>query len=510
MDKNPTRLALILVMTILPLLVTMIVVSTQSSAQLTDFFPVSPTDQNEYWHQIATFNLAGFNGGYYTHNEQTALITESRFGVHGPFYILLIGILSKVTGWSYATPIFFNVLFLAFGFIIFCWFADLSLKQILLAGLALSFFPPVLTYLPTAMQESLHQMVGMIFALIFGFSLMQQEKMKNWHKMTALVFTGLAALSRPSWALMFFPLFALYSPKNLKGQLKGLLFSCLTMVLLVVFMGLFITQGNNTITFAAEQFSHGIRSGLTNLFGTLIENLKIFLYPTGLVQIIFRIEYMLALALSAILAIIFWKKDGGRTFKQKLNNENLRLLLFIFLTIAPIIFWSFTIYFIKNDFRFIAPYILLIIFLLLFQKKDALVLVFTIINILLIPAAAIPFSNPVSSNFIYSKDNLTQTKLIFDQSIHFEPDQANAWCNTILLPVTLYDERIALIPPGIGISYVLDSTGTDKISFPFKSKYLLLTSRQFKGLKDEEIQQLKFVANFPDSQLFVNRMAECS
>jgi hypothetical protein len=152
MIKKITRLVLIILMAVLPALMVTIIINTQNKVPLTHFLPVSPTDQNEYWHQIATFNLAGFKGGYYTHLEQTAPITQSSFGVHGPFYIVLMGILSKITGWNYFTPIFFNMVFLAMGFVIFVILSKLNNIQIVLAGLTLCLFPPVLVYLPTAMQ----------------------------------------------------------------------------------------------------------------------------------------------------------------------------------------------------------------------------------------------------------------------------------------------------------------------------------------------------------------------
>jgi hypothetical protein len=510
MNKNFTRITLILVMAILPSLITAVIIPTQTKVPLTDFFPVSPTDQNEYWHQIATFNSVGLNGGYYTHLEKTAFITESRFGVHGPFYILLLGVLSKITGWTYATSIFFNMFFIALGFILFAWFSNLNIRQLILAGLSLSFFPPVLIYLPTAMQESLHQMAGIVFALIFGFSLTNQEKLNGWHKAAAILFTLIASLNRPSWALLFFPLFALYFPLNLKGQLKGLFLSIITILCIVVVLGLFITAGNNTIMQAAQQFTIGFRAGVVYIYDTVIENLKIFLKIASPLQMVFRIEYILILVFSFGMAATHWIRNSKKSLEKRFNDPDFKLFLFIFLAIFPIIVWSFSLYFMKNDFRFITPYFLLVIFLLIFQQKESYAIVFILVNLLIFPFLVSQFSNPVSNNFIYSKEEIKKTGQIFEQSIHYQPDQSNAWCNTILLPVTLYDYRIALIPPGIGVSYVLDNNGIDQITFPIKSKYLILTPLQMKGVDKNDLAQLDLIAEFPDSQLFLNKAANCS
>jgi hypothetical protein len=326
-----------------------------------------------------------------------------------------------LTGWTYATPIFFNMFFIALGFILFAWFSKLNSRQIILAGLSLGFFPPVLVYLPSAMQESLYQMAGMVFALIFGFALTCQEKMNGWHKLAAILFTLFASLNRPSWALLFFPLFALYFPKNLKSQLIGFSLSIITILFIVVVLGMFITPGNNTIAQAAVQFTRGLRTGLGYIFKTVLDNLKIFMRSTNLVQLVFRIEYSLILVISFVAALSYWVKNSKKAIIARFNDPDFRLFLFIFLAIFPIIIWSFTLYFMKNDFRFIAPYFLLVLFLLLYSKKESYVIVFVLVNLLIFPTLVNQFSNPVSNNFIYSKEEIKQTRQIFYQSINYQP-----------------------------------------------------------------------------------------
>lgn len=496
-------------MACLPALLATLIVNTQAKTSLTDFFPISPTDQNEYWHQVATFHAVGFNGGYYTHLEKPAIITASRFGVHGPFYILLLGLLSKLTGWTYATPIFYNMLFLALGFFLFAWLSKLNTRQIILAGLALGFFPPVLLYLPSAMQESAHQMAAMVFALILGIALTRQEKTKPWIKLSAFLFTFIAALSRASWSLLFFPLFALFLPKNFKSQVSGTLASVGCILVIAVVIDIFITPGNNTLTQAIGQFSSGWRSGLLHILGTVKNNLALFLTITSPAQLAFRTQYCLVLFLSLAFSIYYWKRVKRNVRKNTLQDKNFDISFLILIIVLPIVLWSFTLYFIKNDIRFIAPYILLTVFLLIIQNKERLVILFILVNLLIFPDVLQRFSNPVSNNFIYSKQQIAETKQIIERIIHYQPDQSNAWCNTILLPVTLYDYRIALIPPGIGISYVLDNNGIDRIPFPAKSKYILITSRQLNEIAPQDLIHLEKAAEFSDGTLFINNASGC-
>jgi hypothetical protein len=504
------RLVLILFMALLPSLITAIVIPIQTGVPVSDFFPVSPTDQNEYWHQIATFRLAGFNGGYYTNLEKPALISGSRFGVHGPFYILVFGLFARITGWTYATPVFYNMAILTLGFIFFAWLSKLNNKQIILAGLSLAFFPSVLIYLPSAMQETTHQMITMVFAVIFGIGLTQQEKTRLWFTLAAVVFTLAVSLTRPSWALILFPLFCLFLPKKLKYQLTGIGLSLICIFAVVMVMRMFITLGNTMTEIALNQFSINTRNGLSYLFRTIKNNLDLFLHSSSLPQLFFRIEYIGILMISMGVAISHWIIKSKENTAKVTRNIDDWLSLVLFLIFFPIILWSFTLYFMKNDIRFIAPYILLAIFLLIIYKREKLVLSFILINVLIFPAVVKQFSFLPGSNFIYSRSKIEETKQTFEKNIRYQPAVTNAWCNTILLPVTLYDYRIALIPAGIGISYVLDNNGIDKVPDPPKSKYVMLTQQQIKELGQNNMNDLVILAEFSDGKLYLNKSANCS
>jgi hypothetical protein len=510
MNKKTIKWALILLMAVLPALLVTIIINTQNKVPLTNFIPVSPNDQNEYWHQITTFNTAGFNGGYYTHLENTAPIPQSRFGVHGPVYIAKMGLFSRITGWNTFTPIFFNMAFLALGFVIFAILSNLNNTQIILAGLTLSLLTPVLMFLPTAMQESFHQMVGILFAAIFGFSFARQEKLDLWKKVAVIAYTFFVALMRPTWGLFFFPLFALYFPKNLKKQLLAFFISLFFFGLVIWLLNLLITPGNNTISQAVTIIDPGLRSTIRYLIQTSLNNLALFIKPTSIPQLVTRVEYMLIALLTLLYSIILLRKKKSGLTVQNLANSDAGLNIFIFLVIVPIILFCFALYLMKNDMRLMAPYFLLIFYLLIIKKKYPFVIAFILINLILLPASISLVTDLSSKNFNYSQETIDSTRNIMDQSLHFDASQTNAWCNTILVPITLYDHRISQIPAGIGVSYFLDNNGIDQIVFPIKSKYLLLTTRLSKDLDPTELDQLELLADFPDSVLFINKKAMCN
>jgi len=507
MLKNLIRWALILFMAALPALFITVLI-TSRNLSYSHFIPISPNDQNEYWHQIATFHAVGFNGGYYSHLEQTAPINQSKFGIHGPFYIVPLGLLSKVTGWTYSTPIFFNMLFLALGMILFAALCKLNNTQIVLAGLCLSTFTPVLLYLPTALQESFHQLVGIIFAVIFAFALAYQEKLDLWVKVVVSIFTLIVSIIRPSWGFLFFPLFALLFKKNAKSQTLAFFISFFLFFGIIFFDRLFITPGNNTFSKAMDLLVINFRSGVKFILSTLLDNLKIYVGTASIPQVVFRLEYALILVLS-IVWILFLLRKKKRSFTQVLQDADLRLSILIFIIIFPILLLSFSMYFIKNDIRLIAPYFLLISFLLIGHKKYAFVLALIAVNLLILPMSISLTNDLLTRNFQHTTHELEATRQVIDRYIHYEPNQTNDWCNTILVPVTLYDARISQIPPGIGISYVLDNTGIEKFTFPIKSRYVWLTRQIAAGLNQSEINQLTYLAELPDSILYLNKNSVC-
>src|SRR5690348_16757072 len=68
-------------------------------------------DEVAYWLQIASFQAAGFDGGYSTIDERISRVSFSHFGAHGPAYPVLFGAIARVAGWNYwSAPAFSAVL----------------------------------------------------------------------------------------------------------------------------------------------------------------------------------------------------------------------------------------------------------------------------------------------------------------------------------------------------------------------------------------------------------------
>src|SRR5205085_5830546 len=105
-----------------------------SQANFLSFTPVW-SDEIFNWHQILTFKLAGFQGGYYTINEAAAAATFTHFYTYGPWFTMIYGAIAHVTGWERITFILFNMAFVTLALVVFCRVTQLSGRQLILLGI---------------------------------------------------------------------------------------------------------------------------------------------------------------------------------------------------------------------------------------------------------------------------------------------------------------------------------------------------------------------------------------
>src|SRR5262245_18008308 len=80
----------------------------EPAASLSDYVPLS-SDEVLFWHQIDTFRVAGFNGGYYTIDEVPPTASFTHFYTKGPVFPALYGTAARITGWQLDTGVYFNL-----------------------------------------------------------------------------------------------------------------------------------------------------------------------------------------------------------------------------------------------------------------------------------------------------------------------------------------------------------------------------------------------------------------
>jgi hypothetical protein len=114
------------------------------------------------------------------------------------------------------------------------------------------------------------------------------------------------------------------------------------------------------------------------------------------------------------------------------------------------------------------------------------------------------FSREFSANFFqYTPAQIEQLRAPFEQYLVYD-EQADPWCNTVLTQALFLDNRVTLIPAGIGISFFL--TVGDQ-PFPIKSQYLMLDPHSYEVLRDHV--NLAFLTDISGGKLYRNMDVDC-
>src|SRR5262249_40321423 len=85
-----------------------------------DEYAPETNDEIGYYLQTKAFVHKSLTGGYFTLCEKPAPATFSHFGVHGPLFPILYGLVGKTFGWELYSGPLFNCGFLTVAIAIFC------------------------------------------------------------------------------------------------------------------------------------------------------------------------------------------------------------------------------------------------------------------------------------------------------------------------------------------------------------------------------------------------------
>jgi hypothetical protein len=154
----------------------------------------------------------------------------------------------------------------------------------------------------------------------------------------------------------------------------------------------------------------------------------------------------------------------------------------------------------KNFQRTFAP-ALLIFYLLQVKRKDYKPLTaLLLVSIFLFSSVTYGF---VQGDYTGGIPQGSAIQSQVNEFVAYDPEAGNPWCNTLLIPLHFYDSRLMLIPPGIGIAYIISGP----FETPFKSKYALFDSDTYQAYKDET--HLKRLVSLPIGDLYQNQDADC-
>lgn len=456
--KTPLKQNLVLYLAIItvPLLATALLISVGTKSSLVNF---QPTDSDEivYWQEITTFKELGFAGGYFSIDELTSSSSFSHFGTHGPVFAVVCGTLAKIFGWRlYSAPIF-NLAAITLALALFLVITRPDKRQSVLLLLIAGLYFPILLFLPTLYQESLHQAIAILLAA-FLIRLARNEPTSILIKAAALLTLAFGASLRITWVLVAFPLFYFFSAKRSKKWTTLSLSLAFLFALGMTFLYLYWTSKipGGILYRISHQDSLGGMAGI--LLANVRLNLRQFLKLGGIngLEIVFHYQFL------AVLALYMF----NRAKRPGLSIANLFLLAASF--VLNILFYDS---FDFHDYRSLAPLLLISLLTLPFFANRSGLRYFTyaylLSNLLVLGIFCQSYSYSLAGRLSTGEPPADREFAEVIQGLQYQTG-ASPWCNSLLTTYPLYDE-IRLLPPGIGINLLLQ---TDVEGFTVKSHYV--------------------------------------
>jgi hypothetical protein len=459
-----------------------------------DPFAYAPqwSDEIFHWHQVATFRVAGFQGGYYTVNEQPAPFAMSHFYTHGPVYPMLFGTLGRLAGWGFTSAPIMGALLTSLALGLFVFLTRPDWKQLLLLGLMMLTFWPMHLYMATDMRLTFFVAIAIVLAACFYRTIVDPRGASPLFLTGFGLLLAAATVSKLTWSFLFLP-YLLHIRQRL--HLTVLQSCVLSAALILLGFGVHSQLAAPYPNFASEllqAFSFSFMQGAA----LLIEHAG-----TGLGDFFDRWQSPLWLMLRIqMLVTIVWagflirgKANGQEGFREGLVvMANSGLIIVLAIVLYDIFGW--------RDFRLFAPPLLLASLVFIARRRFALVGLLLAGNLLVAPN----FFEAYGGRFSYDRYSGGSAKAEafaneISPVVQYD-SEGEGWENTILIPKSfLFDPVLAGIPPGIGISWFEASARLGRV----KSRYLLLDSQGRLQLGHQP--GLKYLRETSLGGLYVNR-----
>ena len=467
-----------------------------------DFVANSPNDFVDYWHEIATFRAVGFEGGYYTADEKPAGATFTRFGDHGPVYIVLVGSLAKLSGWDDATPVVYNMAFVTAGLALFIAIARPDGFQLLLTFVSVLVCWPILLLIPTSSQESLHQAAAVVIAaMVFGRDERNRPLITKggWALATAAVIIGLS-LMRYSWALLLIPV-ALLALSGSAARVRAMAaLAAVLVIAITVWLSSFLASAGHSLVF--ERLSL-LGSDPTAAVGVLIDVVRTSLaeyLSRPLLDCLVRLQ-MVALTLGVPIAFVLAGRRHAPTSTGGFFPQGWVHWFFA----ATILTSSLVLYHNPSLYRLFSLTVLFSWFGFIVSRHYTLALVAVATHLFLSPAAGSMMAD-WSPNFALDRAVLARDEQMFASKLRYAPPPASPWCNTIFLNWLEFDARVSRIPAGFGLSTFNPG---EPPRGPVRSKYLLLNADEVSVMVPRG--HFEILGNLAGNSLalVLNKQSEC-
>jgi hypothetical protein len=493
----------------LPAIITCTLVAVLFHKTLLDYFP-DASDELAYYHQIATFARAGFNGGYYSFNEVHAPFAASHFSVHGPAFAVLYGMPARLAGWTYYSGPLFNLAALALATMLFIVVARPTIGQIAGIGVVIATSWWVILMLSSTMQETLNQ-AFMIVMAAFAVRLAKADvERPAMTVLAALAVLAIASVLRPTNWIVAPPVVLIGLRRRPRLAVLAALVATVGIPAFWVLWRYISAPIPDLALEPAKLQSVGAVFGF--FWRSLRKNSELFdldrLRANPFSQYVL-FEAAGVAAISGVLAVVAVARAATRRTDAALGQlvENLPFNVDVFnlatLATALLAFLGFYFDSQASISRVTAPFVLLSM-LVLATTRSRLWIVGAVVaaNVLLAPPFVTQYREWRRSMFgVEDRDAINKFRQQMETLVPYQPGQG-PWCNTLLTMV--YPREILAVPAGIGLSMATRQTPSAE---PVKSRYLLLRDNgvQLYGGGNE----LRHLAKFPLGDLYLNLGAPC-
>jgi len=453
------------------------------------------SDEIYNWHQVATFRLVGFDGGYYTVNEEPSPLAFSRFYTHGPAYPAFFGTLGRIVGWELNSAPILGATLTGLALLFFIWVSRPDRTQLLLLGLAVLTFWPMHLYMATDMRLNFFDAMAIVFAALFYRTIKDPDTASRRFLIGFALLVGLATLSKLTWSFLFIPLLLHSRHRTSLSILQSL---GLAAILILCAFGIHNQLAAPYPNFASELLGT-FRVSLVRGFSLLLDHawlgLGNFVDPSHhTLWLMIRIQIVISLLWAGIL-LAKGPLDGRGGREGSLILAGSGLLLVMTVLLYDVFGW--------RDFRLFAPVLLLSMLVFIAQRRYLVLGLLLAINVLAAPSFLDAYSGLFSS--IRYESTTAEVQAFADEIAPVVKFEANTdgWQNTILAPLGIAANRKMLgVPAGIGISWFESPPRLGEI----KSRYLLLDARSRAALGRRP--GLRYIKATALGDLYVNQIGE--
>lgn len=477
---------------LLPVAATLLLVRHYFDQGLSDQTPIW-SDEIGYWRETFTFQHVGFGGGYYTIDEQPATAAFTHFGAHGPSAAVLFGFIARLTGWAYASGPVYNLVCLGIAIAGYVWMTKPDRWQLGLTALALLSFWPMMLYIPSTMQESVHQALAIALAGLFYFMIKYPNRRSGWAVGLAAALLLIASVLRPTWSPLFLVLLLFRSPKVSVRRLVLSALAALPVVLVAFMVNRWMASPfPYFINDAAEAAKRSIWQGVKMVGAHVRTNLRMLAHGDPLDHgLRIGLLTIVVLSIGVLVHRMYrtWRAVGDADRAHPAPARDLyNLSLFHLVNLGSIVVFVL----VANDvfdwrgYRLLAPHVLLSMFVTIpFARRRlvsaalrrrwlapamltryALFLVPVLVNVLLVASFAGSFKSFNTEHFSAE----ARRPSLLAEAVSYRAG-ADPWSNTVLVDLSNYTPELLQLPAGVGVSLILEPQSLQK---PIKSRYLLV------------------------------------